>query len=329
MSESLPIQSIHHVELVVGNAKQAAYYYRKAFGFSQIAYKGPETGHPDRASYALEQGRIRLVLTTAMQPEHPFSEHLKQHGDGVRDIAFEVEDVDAVFAEATKRGAKPAVQPRTLKDAGGEVRHAAVHTYGDTLHSFYSTASYDGPFLPGYRPDPKPESGVGLELIDHIVGNVEDRKMDEWVDWYGKVFGFERFVSFDDKEISTEFTSLRSTVVASPNRKIKFPIHEPATIRQLRERGIEFLHVPDTYYADVWDRVGEIKEDRDAIKKANILVDRDDDGYLLQLFTEPVEDRPTLFFEIIQRRGAQSFGKGNFKALFESIERAQAARGNL
>ena len=361
MSQSIPLQKIHHVEFVVGNAKQAAYYYRKAFGFSQIAYLGPETGFTDRASYALEQGRIRLVMTTPLQPDHPYSDHIKQHGDGVRDIAFQVEDVDATFAEVVKRGAKPAIEPRTLKDAGGEVRHAAVHTYGDTLHSFYSTASYDGPFLPGFRPDRKTESGVGLEIIDHIVGNVEDRKMNEWVDWYDKTLGFEPFVSFDDKDISTEFTSLRSTVVASENRKIKFPINEPAdgrkksqiqeyvevyhgagvqhlalytadivqTIAQLRERGVEFLHVPDTYYEDVWDRVGEIKEDREAIKQANILVDRDEDGYLLQLFTQPVEDRPTLFFEIIQRRGAQSFGKGNFKALFESIERAQGERGNL
>jgi 4-hydroxyphenylpyruvate dioxygenase len=361
MPQPIPLKSIHHVEIIVGNAKQAAYYYRKAFGFSQIAYLGPETGHRDRASYALEQGRIRLVLTTPLDPENPMSEHIRRHGDGVRDIAFLVEDTDAVYEDVVKRGAKPAIEPRTLKDAGGKVRHAAIHTYGDTLHSFYSVEGYDGPFLPGFRPDSKPESGVGLEFIDHVVGNVEDREMDTWVDWYTNTLGFERFVSFDDKDISTEFTALRSTVVTSTSRKIKFPINEPAdgrkksqiqeyiefyhgagvqhlalytadivtTTRKLRERGLEFLRVPDTYYETVWDRVGEIKEDRDAIKQANILVDRDDDGYLLQLFTQPVEDRPTLFFEIIQRRGGQSFGKGNFKALFESIERAQAERGNL
>ena len=349
------------MEFVVGNARQAAYYYRKAFGFSQIAYRGPETGCPDRASYALQQGRIRLVMTTALQPDHRFSEHLRRHGDGVRDLAFRVEDVDATFAEVVARGAAPVVEPRWIEDREGRARHAAIATYGDTVHSLYSLEGYSGPFLPGFREDRKEEEGVGLELIDHCVGNVEDGQMSTWVDWYGRVLDLEPFVSFDDQDISTEFTALRSTVVASHNRKIKFPINEPAegkkksqiqeyvefyhgagvqhlalftsdivdTIGKMRARGVEFLDVPDSYYEDVWDRVGDIKEDRGAIRAGKILVDRDDEGYLLQLFTQPVEDRPTLFFEVIQRRGAQSFGKGNFKALFEAIERAQAERGNL
>jgi 4-hydroxyphenylpyruvate dioxygenase len=361
MPETVPLRSIHHVELVVGNAKQAAYFYRKAFGFSQIAYLGPETGHRDRASYALQQGEIRLVLTTPLTPEHPLSDHHKLHGDGVRDIAFLVDDVEATHAEVLRRGAASAVDPHEIGDEGGTARHAAVATYGDTIHSFYSLADYDGPFIPGFRPDEKREPDVGLKCIDHIVGNVEDRKMDSWVDWYINTFGFDRFVSFDDKDISTEFTALRSTVVASEDRRIKFPINEPAdgrkksqiqeyvefyrgagaqhlalhsadiveTIAKMRERGLDFLNVPDTYYETIWDRVGEIDEDREDIRRNRILVDRDDEGYLLQLFTQPVEDRPTLFFEIIERHGAQSFGKGNFKALFEAIERAQAERGNL
>lgn len=361
MSQPIPLKGIDHVEFVVGNARQAAYYYRKAFGFSQIAYRGPETGYPDRASYALAQGRIRLVLTTPLRPEHPFSDHLRAHGDGVKDLAFAVADVDEVYEAVLARGAESAIEPHTVEDAHGSARHAAIKTYGDTIHSLWCADNYDGPFLPGFREARKKESGVGLEIIDHCVGNVEDRKMDQWVGWYGDVLGFEPFVSFDDSDISTEFTALRSTVVATPNRKIKFPINEPAdglkksqiqeyvdfyggagvqhlalyttdivkTIREMRARGVEFLDVPDTYYEDVWERVGEIREERDAIKKAKILVDRDDEGYLLQLFTQPVEDRPTLFFEIIQRHGAQSFGKGNFKALFEAIERAQGERGNL
>jgi 4-hydroxyphenylpyruvate dioxygenase len=361
MSEPVPLRSIHHVEFVVGNAKQAAYFYRKAFGFSQVAYLGPETGHRDRASYALRQNDIRLVLTTPLAPEHPLSEHLKLHGDGVRDIAFQVDDADAVYHEVLKRGALPAVEPRSLEDSGGHVRHAAVRTYGDTIHSFYSLAEYDGPFLPGFRPEERREPGVGLMCIDHIVGNVEDHRMDTWVDWYVNTFGFHQFVSFDDKDISTEFTALRSKVVASPSRRIKFPINEPAeglkksqiqeyvefyrgagaqhlalhtgdiveSVAKLRERGLDFLHVPDTYYETIWDRVGAIDERHEDVQAQNILVDRDDTGYLLQLFTQPVEDRPTLFFEVIQRHGAQSFGKGNFKALFEAIEREQAKRGNL
>jgi 4-hydroxyphenylpyruvate dioxygenase len=361
MSDQVPVKNVHHVELIVGNARQAAYYYRKAFGFSQVAYLGPETGHRDRASYALEQGDVRLVVTTPLHPDHAGSEHIRKHGDGVSDIALRVEDVDRAFALTVERGAEPAVPPRTIEDEHGSVRHAAVHTYGDTLHSFYSLDGYDGPFLPGYRPERREEEGVGLWRIDHIVGNVEDRQMDVWADWYTRVFDFHQFLSFDDKDISTEYTALRSKVMASPNRVVKFPINEPAeglkksqiqeyidfyhgpgvqhvalfsddiisTVSNMRDRGVDFLTIPDTYYDDLWERVGEVKEDHDAIQDLNILVDRDDEGYLLQIFTQPVQDRPTLFYEIIQRRGAQGFGKGNFKALFVSIERAQEARGNL
>ena len=361
MADFLPLKRIHHVELIVGNAKQAAYFYRKAFGFSQIAYRGPETGHRDHASYALAQGLVRIVLTTPITPEHPDAEWIKLHGDGVRDIAFEVDDADAVHETVTSRGAESVLAPTTVEDAGGATRHAAVRTYGDTLHSLISTREYDGPFLPGFEPSVKRDEDVGVKCIDHIVGNVEDHQMDTWAAWYIEKLGWHQFVSFDDKDISTDFTALRSKVMASDTRRIKFPINEPAdgkkksqiqeyiefnrgagvqhlalhtddivrTVSLMRERGVEFLRVPDEYYDTVWDRVGDIDENRDDIKRCNILVDRDDTGYLLQLFTQPVEDRPTLFFEIIERHGAQSFGKGNFQALFESIEAAQAKRGNL
>jgi 4-hydroxyphenylpyruvate dioxygenase len=361
MSDPVALKGIHHVEFVVGNAKQAAYYYRKAFGFRLIGYKGPETGYRDRASYALEQGKIRFVMTTPLHPDHEMSEHIRLHGDGVKDVAFRVKDADAAFAETVERGAEIAIEPHTIEDASGRVRHAAIRTFGDTIHSFYSTDDYDGPFLPGYEARDEQAEGVGLWRIDHIVGNVEDLKMDVWADWYIRVFGFHQFLSFDDKDISTEFTALRSKVMSSPTGAIKMPINEPAdgkkksqiqeyiefyhspgvqhvalftddiirTVSEMRERGVEFLYVPDSYYETVWDRVGEIKEDREEIRKHGILVDKDDEGYLLQLFTHPVEDRPTLFFEVIQRRGAKGFGKGNFQALFESIERAQESRGNL
>jgi 4-hydroxyphenylpyruvate dioxygenase len=357
----VPIKSVHHVELVVGNAKQAAYYYRKAFGFNQIAYLGPETGHRDRASYVLEQGKIRFVITAPMGADHSLAEHQKKHGDGVIDIACRVMDTDEAYQMAVSRGAASAVEPRTLEDDRGTVRHAAIRTYGDTIHSFYSLENYDGPHLPGYDPQVIEEESAGLWRIDHIVGNVEDHRMDHWVDWYRDVMGFTKFLSFDDKDISTEFTALRSTVMSAPHAALKMPINEPAdgrkksqieeyiefydgpgvqhvalitddiikTVADLRQRGVEFLFVPDSYYETVWDRVGEVQEDRAEIQKHGILVDHDEQGYLLQLFTKPVEDRPTLFYEIIQRRGAQGFGKGNFKALFESIEREQEKRGNL
>lgn len=358
---ALPLRSIDHIELWVGNAKQAAFFYRKAFGFSQVAYQGPETGVRDRVSYVLRQNKVTMVLTTPLVPEHAINEFLNKHGDGVRDIAFLCDDVDACFDEAVARGAEAAEAPFDLEGPGGKVRRASICTYGDTLHSFIGRQGYEGTFLPRFEDAHVAEESTGLLKIDHIVGNVEDQQMNTWIDWYERVLGFDRFVSFDDKDISTEFSSLRSQVMASPNRGIKFPINEPAngrkksqiqeyidfnhgpgvqhvalltedivkTVAALRKRGVEFLYVPDTYYADVWDRVGNIDEHRDEVRDLGILIDRDDKGYLLQLFTKPVEDRPTLFIEIIQRKGSQSFGKGNFQALFESIEREQERRGNL
>ncbi len=357
----MKLKRIHHVEFWVGNAKQAAFFYRKAFGFSQVGYAGLETGVRDRASYLLGQDRIRFVLTTPLDGEGPLGEFLRVHGDGVRDIAFEVDDADAAFAEAVARGAEPAIEPHDVTDENGTVRRAAIRTYGDTIHSLISKLDYDGPFLPGYEERRIDEEGTGLVAVDHVVGNVELGKMDVWAGFYERVFGFERYISFDDKDISTEYTALMSVVMSDEQRVVKFPINEPAegrnrsqiqeyldyhkgagvqhvavlthdilaTIRALRERGVEFLHVPDTYYDEVPARVGAIDEEIDDIRQLGILVDRDDRGYLLQLFTRPVEDRPTLFFEIIQRKGARGFGKGNFKALFESIEREQARRGNL
>lgn len=360
-NNQLPLKAIHHVELLVGNAKQAAYYYRHAFGFSQLAYAGPETGVANQASYVLNQGDIRLVASTPLRPSDPMAEHLRLHGDGVLDIAFLVDDVDECFQETVNRGARVALEPYDLNDEFGRVRRAKIRAYGDTLHSFISMADYRGPFLPGYRVRRQPAAGAGLARIDHIVGNVEDGRMNDWGTYYNKVLGFHQFMSFDDKDISTEFSALRSKVMAHPKNLIKFPINEPAsgkrksqiqeyldynmgagvqhialstrdiihTVSILRDNGVEFLSVPDAYYDQVWDRVGDIDEDRDEIRRLKILVDRDEHGYLLQLFTKPVEDRPTLFYEIIQRRGSDAFGKGNFKALFESIERDQAARGNL
>ena len=357
----LPLKSIHHVELLVGNAKQAAYFYRTAMGFSQIAYAGPETGVREQASYVLGQGDIRLVVSTPLFPDDPMATHLHRHGDGVLDIAFLVDDVDEVFQEAVSRGAKVAREPYDRNDERGKVRRAKIKAYGDTLHSFISLADYAGPFLPGYQLRRKPSAGVGLKVVDHIVGNVEDGRMNDWGTYYNKVLGFHQFMTFDDKDISTEFSALRSKVMADPNALIKFPINEPApgrrksqiqeyldynigagvqhvafnvddivhTVSLLKERGIEFLECPPSYYEVVGDRIAQIAEDPAEVKKLNILVDRDEKGYLLQIFTKPVEDRPTLFFEIIQRAGSDGFGKGNFKSLFESIEREQAARGNL
>jgi 4-hydroxyphenylpyruvate dioxygenase len=359
--EHLPLKAIHHVELLVGNAKQAAYFYRHAFGFSQLAYAGPETGLRDQASYVLYQGDIRLVVSTPLSPDDPMADHLRRHGDGVLDIAFLVDDVDSSFKEAVQRGAHAALEPYDRSDQFGRIRRAKIRTYGDTLHSLISTADYTGPFLPGYQIRRRPSPGAGLERIDHIVGNVEDGKMNDWGTFYNKVLGFHQFMSFDDKDISTEFSALRSQVMAHPNDVIKFPINEPApgkrksqiqeyldynggagvqhvaistrdiihTISVLKDNGVEFLMVPSSYYEDLWERVGEVREDHQAIKDLGILVDCDEKGYLLQIFTKPVEDRPTLFFEIIQRQGSDAFGKGNFKALFEAIEREQAARGNL
>jgi 4-hydroxyphenylpyruvate dioxygenase len=359
--ELLPLKAIHHVELLVGNAKQAAYFYRHAFGFSQLAYAGPETGVKEQASYVLYQGNIRLVVSTPLSPQDPMAEHLHRHGDGVLDIAFLVDDVDACIADAVKRGAKLALPPYDRSDQFGRIRRAKIRAYGDTLHSLISTIDYNGPFLPGYQVRRRPSAGAGLERIDHIVGNVENGQMNEWGTFYNKVLGFHQFMSFDDKDISTEFSALRSQVMAGPNDVVKFPINEPApgkrksqiqeyldynggagvqhiavstrdiihTVSVLKDNGVEFLSVPGSYYEKLWDRVGEVHEDHNAIRELGILVDRDEKGYLLQIFTKPVEDRPTLFFEIIQRQGSDAFGKGNFKALFEAIEREQAARGNL
>lgn len=358
----LRLRRIHHIELIVGNALQASYYYRKAFGFAPIAYLGPETGVRGRVSHVVGNEKIRLVLTSPLTHDDARNVHLTLHGDAVRDLAFEVEDAQEAYREVTARGAEVALAPTELRDRSGSVSIFAVKAYGDTIHSFVAKNEYRGAFLPGYEGAEQKGADTGLLVVDHVVGNVEDRQMDRWADWYVRTLGFHQFVSYDDKDISTEFSALRSKVVASsPDRRIKFPINEPAaglrksqiqeyidfnvtagvqhiamltddivaTVSKLRENGVEFLHVPDHYYDTVWDRVGDIEEDRETIRKLRILVDRDESGYLLQLFTKPVQPRPTLFFEVIQRRGCQSFGKGNFKALFEAIEREQSRRGNL
>jgi len=362
-TDTFPINGTDFIEFFVGNAKQAAQYYRSAFGYRLLAYRGPETGTRDRASYLLTQNKIRLVLTTALTPDHPIAAHVNRHGDGVRDIALWVDDAREAFGLAVERGAKPAAEPAVLRDDDGEVVIAGIHTYGDTIHSLVERRNYRGAFLPGFRPaesryNPPP---VGLQHVDHCVGNVELGRMNTWVKFYEDVMGFRNLISFDDKDISTEYSSLMSKVVASGNERIKFPINEPAqgkkksqideylefyggpgvqhlalatddiiaTVTALRDRGVEFLRVPTTYYADLQGRVGRIDEPVDTLAELGILVDRDPDGYLLQIFTKPVQDRPTLFYEIIQRKGARSFGKGNFKALFEAIEREQELRGNL
>ncbi|MBS1911285.1 MAG: 4-hydroxyphenylpyruvate dioxygenase [Bacteroidetes bacterium] len=356
------IKGIHHLEFYVGNAKQAAYYYRRALGFTLRGYLGPETGVKDRASYFVQQGKIRFILTTPLHPDSAIAEHIKMHGDGVRDIAFEVEDAAEAYRITTERGARGVMPPNVSSDHFGEVKTSTIATYGDTVHSFVERGSYSGFFLPNFveRTDDLAE-GCGLKHVDHVVGNVDWNKMEETVNFYRDVFGFSRFVSFDDKDISTEYSALRSTVVANSNKWVKFPINEPAeglkrsqieeyvqfykgagvqhvamestnileTIAKMRANGVEFISVPEAYYSDLVERVGAIQEDVAELKALNILVDVDDKGYMLQIFTKPVEDRPTLFFEIIQRRGGESFGKGNFKALFEAIERDQAERGNL
>lgn len=359
----LPINGTDYVELYVGNAKQSALFYKTAFGFQSEAYAGLETGVKDRVSYVLKQDKIRLVLTTPLSEGGPINEHINKHGDGVKVVALWVDDATKAFEETTKRGAKPFMEPTREEDKNGYVIRSGIHTYGETVHIFVERENYNGPFLPKFRkwetyynPDP-----VGLKFIDHMVGNVDWGEMNKWVDFYGRVMGFTQIVSFDDKDISTDYTALMSKVMSNGNGRIKFPINEPAegkkksqieeyidyyngagvqhiavatddivkTVSAMRDRGVEFLYVPDTYYDDLRDRVGEIDEDIETIKEHKILVDRDDEGYLLQLFTKPVVDRPTMFFEIIQRKGAKSFGKGNFKALFEAIEREQESRGTL
>ena len=359
----LPINGTDYIEIYCGNAKQSSYYYRTAFGFQLVAYAGPETGLRDRASYVLQQGKIRLVLTTPLRPNNDITDHIAKHGDGVKVLALWVDDARAAWQATTQRGAVSTQEPTVLRDDSGEVVVASIKTYGDTIHTFVERKNYSGVFLPGYQAadDGYVTETVGLLHVDHCVGNVELGQMDTWVKFYEEVMGFKLLLTFDDKDISTEYSALMSKVVSNGSGYIKFPINEPAsgkkksqieeyiefyngpgvqhiavatndilhTISELRRRGVQFLHVPDTYYLDLLERVGAIDEDINDLRKLNILVDRDDEGYLLQIFTKPVEDRPTMFFEIIQRRGAKSFGKGNFKALFESIEREQALRGNL
>lgn len=359
----LPLNGTDFVELYVGNAKQAAHFYKTAFGFQSVAYAGLETGVKDRVSYVLQQDKIRLVLTSPLGPGGPINDHINKHGDGVKNVALWVDDATKSWQETTKRGAESEFEPQVFEDANGKVVMSAIKTYGETIHIFVERSEYDGPFLPGYREwvsDYNP-SDTGLRYIDHMVGNVGWGEMNKWVDFYARVMGFAQLISFDDKDISTEYTALMSKVMTNGNGRIKFPINEPAegkkksqieeyidfyngagvqhvavatdniieTVTAMKARGVEFLYVPDTYYDDILDRVGEIDEDLQELKELGVLIDRDDEGYLLQLFTKPVADRPTLFFEIIQRKGAKSFGKGNFKALFESIEREQANRGTL
>ena len=364
----LPLLGTDYVEFYVGNAKQSAHFYKTAFGFQSLAYAGLETGVKDRASYVLQQDKIRLVLTTPLNSDSPINQHLVKHGDGVKVIALWVEDARSAYEETTKRGAKSFMEPTVEKDEYGEVVRSGIHTYGQTVHIFVERKNYNGTFLPGYEAwesDYNPTS-VGLKYIDHMVGNVGWGEMNQWVKWYEDVMGFENFLSFDDKQIHTEYSALMSKVMSNGNGRIKFPINEPAkgkkksqieeyldfyegpgvqhiavatddiisTVSQLRARGVEFLPPPpQAYYDEIPNRLGEhkhmLKEDINELQKLSILVDADEEGYLLQIFTKPVEDRPTLFFEIIQRMGARGFGAGNFKALFESIEREQANRGTL
>jgi 4-hydroxyphenylpyruvate dioxygenase len=361
--DTFPINGTDYIEFYVGNAKQSSLYYRAAFGFQVVAYRGPETGTKDRASYLLQQDKIRLVLTTPLGPDGPIAEHVRRHGDGVRDLAFWVDDARDAFAKAVERGAEAVHGPEVRADGDGEVVIAAIKTYGDTIHSIVERRNYRGLFLPGFvavAPEFAPPP-VGLKYVDHCVGNVELGKMNHWVAFYANVLGFFNLLTFDDKDISTEYSALMSKVMSNGNGRIKFPINEPAvgkkksqieeyldfyggpgvqhiavttddivtTVRALKARGVEFLRTPTTYYDTLQARVGKIDEPLDALRELGILVDRDDEGYLLQIFTKPVQDRPTLFFEIIQRKGAKGFGKGNFQALFESIEREQALRGNL
>ena len=359
----LPLKGTDHIEFYVGNAKQAAHYYQHAFGFELIGYAGPETGVKSKASYVLQQGKVRFVMTSSLLPDSEISKHVKRHGDGVKVLALWVDDATQSFEQTTSRGAISVMEPQLFEDDHGQVTISAIQTYGETIHKFVERADYQGPFLPGYRSRSSSlkVEPVGLKYVDHCVGNVDLGDMNKWVKFYEDVMGFNLLVTFDDKDISTEYSALMSKVVANGNGYIKFPINEPAegrkksqieeyieyyhgagvqhvalatddilfTVSELRKRGVDFLFVPDVYYDDLIARVGSIDETVESLKKLNILVDRDEEGYLLQIFTKPVQDRPTVFYEIIQRKGAKSFGKGNFKALFEAIEREQALRGNL
>jgi 4-hydroxyphenylpyruvate dioxygenase len=360
----LPLNGTDYVEFYVGNARQSAHYYRTAFGFRLAAYRGPETGVRDRASYVLVQNKIRFVLTTPLQPDHPIADHIRLHGDGVKDIALWVDDAEAAWRETTKRGARSVREPETVGDEHGEARLAAIAAYGETIHTFVERRNYRGVFLPGFvavEGEDAIARPAGLMHIDHMVGNVGWGEMNRWVDYYRDVMGFKMFKHFDDKDISTEYSALMSKVMSNGNERVKFPINEPAegkrksqieeylefyhgpgvqhiamatnniieTVGTLRRQGVDFLRVPSTYYEDLLSRTGPIDEPISELQELGILVDRDDEGYMLQIFTRPVEDRPTLFYEVIQRKGSRSFGKGNFKALFEAIEREQARRGNL
>lgn len=362
-TDFLPLEGTDYVEFYVGNAKQAAHFYKTAFGFQSLAYAGPETGVKDRASYAIRQNKLTFVLTTPLRAGNPIADHIYKHGDGVKVLALRVQDATKAWEETTKRGGKSYMEPTRLTDEHGEVVLSGIHTYGETVHLFIERKNYNGAFMPGFKEwktvyNP---TSTGLEYVDHCVGNVGWNQMNKWVGFYEEVLGFRNILSFDDNDISTEYSALMSKVMSNGNGFVKFPINEPAegkkksqveeylefydgegcqhvalatsniveTVTTLRDRGVEFLKVPTTYYDDLLDRVGHIDEDLEPLKELGILVDRDDEGYLLQIFTRPIEDRPTLFFEIIQRKGAKSFGKGNFKALFEAIEREQELRGNL
>jgi 4-hydroxyphenylpyruvate dioxygenase len=356
-----PIRRIDHIRFYVGNARQSAFFYRELLGFSVTAFHGLETGLRHEVDWLLEQNELRFLFSAPVKPGHPIAESLAIHGDHVQDIAFEVDDVDWAFHAAVERGAVPARKPFTLEDAQGSVRIASIHTYGDTIHTFINRDQFRGHFIPGFVRREEPGVPTGLIEVDHVVGNVELGMMNEWVRWYENVLGFKQLISFDDKDISTEYTALMSKVMGNGNGRVKFPINEPAegkkksqideyleyfggagvqhvalrtesvieTVTELKRRGLQFLRVPPNYYDTLLDRVGHIDEDLQTLRELGILVDRDDEGYLLQIFTKPITDRPTLFFEIIERKGAKSFGKGNFKALFEAIEREQAIRGTL
>lgn len=362
-TDFLPLEGTDYVEFYVGNAKQAAHFYKTAFGFQSLAYAGPETGIKDRASYAVRQNKLTFVFTTPLRPNNSMADHIYKHGDGIKVLALRVSDATSAWKETTQRGGESCLEPQTLKDENGEVVISGINTYGETIHLFVERRNYQGIFLPGFKEwksDYNPPS-TGLQYVDHCVGNVGWNQMNKWVNFYEEVMGFRNILSFDDKDISTEYSALMSKVMSNGNGFVKFPINEPAegkkksqveeylefydgegcqhvamattniveTVSDLQSRGVEFLKVPSSYYDELQERVGKIDEDIDSLKNLGILVDRDDEGYLLQIFTKPVEDRPTLFFEIIQRKGAKSFGKGNFMALFEAIEREQEARGNL
>ena len=362
-ADFLPLEGTDYVEFYVGNAKQAAHFYKTAFGFQSLAYSGPETGVKERTSYVLRQNKLTFVLTTPLQSEGLIADHVRKHGDGVKILALRVPDATSAWKETTSRGGKSYLEPKTLKDKSGQVVLSGIHTYGDTVHLFIERNDYTGVFMPGFE---KWESAynpadTGLLYVDHCVGNVGWNQMNPWVKFYEDVMGFRNILTFDDKDISTEYSALMSKVMSNGNGFVKFPINEPAegkkksqveeyldfyngegvqhvaiatgdivkTVTEIQKRGVEFLNIPSTYYDELPGRVGHIDEDLEPLKRLGILVDRDNEGYLLQIFTKPVEDRPTLFFEIIQRKGAKSFGKGNFKALFEALEKEQERRGNL